>query len=225
MQCAVGICYHCGLERVGTDGPDRGAFLIDRAARQLKRKAYRPLVTVFARQSPLALTAVAFGFGLAAAGLAWGRLYGWAAAAWFLNRLFDGLDGEVARRRGIQSDLGGYVDIVADFGIYFAVPFSIVLGRNESALWLPLVLLLGSFYVNGASWMYLSALLEKRGQAEAGTTSVTMPVAIVEGLETILFFFAFLVFPQFAGPLMVVMAALVFIGIGQRLLWARRHLD
>lgn len=34
-----------------------------------------------------------------------------------LNRLFDGLDGPVARRGG-ASDLGGFLDIVADFTIY-----------------------------------------------------------------------------------------------------------
>ncbi len=37
---------------------------------------------------------------------------------WFLNRIFDDLDGTVTRMRGEQNDLDSYLDIVADFVIY-----------------------------------------------------------------------------------------------------------
>jgi len=40
-----------------------------------------------------------------------------ALLAWGLNRLIDGLDGTIARQRGMQSAWGGYVDIVCDFTV------------------------------------------------------------------------------------------------------------
>src|SRR3546814_8607143 len=37
------------------------------------------------------------------------------------NRLFDGLDGAVARQRGL-TDFGGFLDIVGDFVFYVSLP-------------------------------------------------------------------------------------------------------
>ena len=90
-----------------------------------------------------------------------------------------------------------------------------------------LALLLSSFYVNAASWMYLSAVLEKRsvGAAARGeTTSVTMPSGLIEGTETILFYALFLLFPGSLPLLFGAMSLLVWLTVGQRLIWALRHL-
>jgi phosphatidylglycerophosphate synthase len=43
-----------------------------------------------------------------------------------LNRLFDGLDGALARRRGL-TDAGGFLDISLDFLFYALVPFGFML--------------------------------------------------------------------------------------------------
>lgn len=43
-----------------------------------------------------------------------------------INRLFDGLDGALARRRDL-SDAGGFLDIALDFLFYALVPFGFVL--------------------------------------------------------------------------------------------------
>lgn len=51
--------------------------------------------------------------------------YGAALAAIVLNRLLDGLDGALARRRGL-SDAGGFLDISLDFLFYALVPFGFI---------------------------------------------------------------------------------------------------
>lgn len=54
---------------------------------------------------------------------------GWYPAALIaivLNRLLDGLDGALARRRGL-TDAGGFLDIALDFLFYALVPFGFAL--------------------------------------------------------------------------------------------------
>jgi phosphatidylglycerophosphate synthase len=120
----------------------------------------------------------------------WFLGYRWLALAlWLFNRLLDGLDGLIARRSRRSSDAGGYLDIMLDFMIYAALPLA--MAWAEPALAWPTAVLLGVFYINSASWMYLSALLEKRGagaEARGEATSVSMPRGLVEGSETIVFY-------------------------------------
>lgn len=174
---------------------------------------------------PIWLTAVALFFGLLAAVLLWQQAYGWGFLCWFLNRLFDGLDGTVARVQDLQSDLGGYVDILADFVIYAAIPIGLAAAQPETAVLWALIFLLATFYVNAASWMYLSAILEKRRRSSAGVqTSVEMPGGLIGGAETIVFFSAFIIFPQWLPILFAVMGGMVIATTLQRLIWAARIL-
>jgi phosphatidylglycerophosphate synthase len=151
-------------------------------------------------------------------------------ALWILNRVFDGLDGTVARLQGSQSDFGGYLDIIIDFVIYAAVPIGLALaaadGGATDPVMLMLIILLAVYYVNGASWMYLAAILEKRRYGENGRlTSVTMPAGIIGGTETIIFYCAFIIFPGYLVWLFGLMSLLTGISIVQRLIWAARELD
>jgi hypothetical protein len=90
-----------------------------------------------------------------------------------------------------------------------------------------LALLLAVFYVNSASWLYLSALLERRGRRAANpepVTSIVMPPGLVAGTETIIFYALFLLWPAKLVPLFLTMSALVVVGIAQRVIWAVRTL-
>jgi phosphatidylglycerophosphate synthase len=150
-----------------------------------------------------------------------------ALVCWFLNRILDGLDGTVARITNRQSDFGGYFDIVTDFIIYTSIPIALVYSAPSEEKYFALALLLGSYFVNAASLMYLAAILEKRasGAKQRGEmTSVTMPVALIEGTETIIFFSLFLLFPQHIVSLYYTMAILVGVNIIQRLWWAWKNL-
>lgn len=76
--------------------------------------------------TPDGLTLVGFAIGVLALPF---LALGWYLAALvviLLNRLLDGLDGALARRRGL-TDAGGFLDISLDFLFYALVPFGLFL--------------------------------------------------------------------------------------------------
>ena len=75
-----------------------------------------------------------------------------AVVLWLLNRALDGLDGAIARARGRGSDLGGYLDMLADVVVYAAVPLGVAVSVDTRSGWMAAAVLLGSFYVNAVSW-------------------------------------------------------------------------
>ncbi len=203
--------------------------MIDKHLRRPKEQIMNAPAAVLPRSlHPTNVTLAAFAVGiLAAVVIAFGA-YWWGLALWFLNRILDGLDGTLARRANLQSDLGGYLDIVLDHVVYAAIPLALVLSAPSYAAALSLAGLLASFYINGASWMYLAALLEKRKQGAASQqemTTVTMPPGLIEGAETIVFFSLFLLLPGQAPILFGLMAALVMFTAAQRVFWAVRNLE
>jgi phosphatidylglycerophosphate synthase len=145
---------------------------------------------------------------------------------WFFNRILDGLDGVVARTHQKQSDFGGYLDLFLDFVIYVAVPVALVSKMPTAANLWACVALFASYYLNTMSWTILAALLEKRRmQSSNRLTSLEMPTGLIEGAETIVFYAAFFLFPNYLAFLFVLMAALVFFTAGQRLVWVYRYLQ
>lgn len=202
--------------------------MVDKLLRRPKEQVLSPIAFGLPRSlHPVTITLAAFGVGLCAALAISQQAYWLGLLLWIGNRVLDGLDGTFARAHGRQSDWGGYLDMLLDTVIYAAIPIALVLAQPSVAAWLSLALLLSSFYVNGASWMYLAALLEKRRQgasARGELTTITMPGGIIEGSETVLFYTLFLLVPAALVPLFWMMALLVFVTVGQRLLWACRAL-
>ncbi len=201
--------------------------MFDNLARNTKEIVLTPLARPLAQVHPNVVTLVALGFGLAAAGLAWQQWYVGAGLLWAINRFTDGLDGTVARVHGRQTDFGGYLDILADYVVYAAVPLGLVLGLPTAVNWLALALLLVSYYVNAASWMYLAAILEKRQQGATAVgekTTIIMPPAVIGGTETALIYFLFLLWPSQLVWWLGGMTALVVVSIIQRLVWAAREI-
>ena len=186
--------------------------MLDRTLRPHKSRALAPVAAALAPVPPLAITAVGLTIGLVGVGFA---ASGWwlpALGAWWLNRLADGLDGEVARRAGTATDRGGYLDLLADTVIYGSLPLGVAAGIGSSAAWMAAAALLASFYVNVVSLTFLAAVLEKRsaGAAARGEpTTTTLPSGLVEGTETVVFFSLLLLTPGLAIPLMGLMTAAV----------------
>lgn len=196
--------------------------MYDHILRRPKQIVYQPL----ARRIPIPpniITLVGLLPGVAAALACLGGFFQVALWLWLLNRLLDGLDGEVARAQDKQTDLGGYLDILADLLVYASIPVALAIYWNNSWVWCCCSLMLMSFYLNIGSWMYLSSILEKigLGAEETGeSTSVCMPRGLVEGAETVLFFTLFLVFPSKAALLFGVFGFLTFLGAALRVRWA-----
>lgn len=197
--------------------------MLDPTLRNIKDVVLAPLAGVLGPVSPGGLTAVGFTFGVGSAFLAWNDHLRWALAFWLLNRLLDGLDGAVARKHGTSSDLGGFLDLLADFAVYAAIPLALALRPGaDSALAGAAAVLLGAFYVNSAAWMVPAALLERRtrGVAERGEpTSVVIPEGLISGGETVVFFSLFFLLPHHQLLLFWLMALLTAVTVVQRLVW------
>ncbi len=139
-----------------------------------------------------------------------------------LSRLADGLDGAVARVRGI-SDFGGFLDIVADFVFYALVPLAFVWHDPAANGWAG-AFLLASFYVNGATFLGFAVLAEKRRMRTntQGVKSLYYSAGLLEGSETIAFFVLICLFPAAFAPLALIFGALCFFTAGARVLLATR---
>lgn len=201
--------------------------MFDHTLRIYKDDLLRPLAVHLSRVPPNWITLTAMLVGLIAACAAAFQWQWIALGLWLTNRILDGLDGVVARTHARQSDFGGYLDIVSDFVVYAAIPICIYWCNQSPLNALALALLLASFYINAASWIYLSAILEKRSvgaRVRRELTTVVMPVTLVGGTETIAFYCLFLLWQAALPWLFALMAILVLIGVGVRLHWARRHL-
>ncbi len=203
--------------------------MFDSLFRRHKDQVLAPLLHLVGALSPNQISLLAFVFGVAAAGLAAAGQWPLALAAWLVNRLLDGLDGTLARQRGKTSDLGGYLDIVLDFAVYAAIPFGVAVGGGSTVeRLLALGALLAAFYVNAASWMLLSAILEKRAQgatARGEPTTVTMPPGVAGAVVTFVIYTGFLLWPAGFLPLAYGLALLCLISIGQRIAWAVSRLE
>ncbi|MFT5197289.1 MAG: phosphatidylglycerophosphate synthase [Candidatus Promineifilaceae bacterium] len=201
--------------------------MLDSMTRVAKEMVLSPFARVLKPVHPNVVTLMSAVPGLLAAWFATQGLMGWAITMWAANRILDGLDGTMARDQASQSDFGGYLDILIDFVVYAIIPIGIVLGQPTQSNWMALATLLAVYYVNSASWIYLSSILEKRGSGMLNNgemTSVTMPTGVVEGTETVIAYFLFLIFSNYAAVLFLIFAALILITIAQRLIWARKHL-
>ena len=150
--------------------------MFDTYLRNVKDRLGEPIARRMPNIPPSSITLTALFFGLGSAALAAHGLFLWSLAFWLLNRTLDGLDGLLARLHNRQDDFGGYLDILFDFVAYAAVPIGLVLAAPTTERYLALAIMLATFYVNSASWMYLAAVLEKRNARDPKTaTTIVMP--------------------------------------------------
>lgn len=139
-----------------------------------------------------------------------------------LSRLFDGLDGAVARHTR-KTDFGGYLDIVADFIFYVSVPIGF--GLAETRNMTPALLLVGSFAVTGISFMAFATMAAKRGLETSahGEKNFFYNTGLAEGTETITTFVLMCLFPNWFGAIAYVFFAACTFTVVQRTLAARRN--
>jgi phosphatidylglycerophosphate synthase len=193
------------------------------------RKVIDPVVNVWGQRlfakgwSADRITLIGLGLGLLASAIIAIGLPGWIALLPLLaGRVADGLDGAVARA-GTKTDFGGYLDIMADFLIYGAIPLAFAL-RDPDTNGLAAAFVLFCFYVNGASFLGYSVLAEKRGlQTTArGVKSLYFTSGLLEGTETIAFLCAICLVPAAFAPMAWVFGALCLVTAASRLAEARR---
>lgn len=198
--------------------------MLDRTARRL----IDPPLNAFGRGlaargwSADGVTILGLALGLMAAALIALGAPGWALVPLLASRIADGLDGAVARATR-KTDFGGYLDIVADFLFYGAIPAAFVV-LDPAANGIAGAVLLCSFYVNGTSFLGFAVLAEKRRMATdaQGQKSLYYSNGLLEGTETILFFVLICLFPGAFHWLAWVFGLLCFATAALRVLAARR---
>ena len=148
--------------------------------------------------------------------------YGLALFFIIVNRLFDGLDGAVARRQGI-TDCGGFLDITLDFLFYSLIPFGFVLADPQQNA-IAGAFLIFSFIGTGSSFLAFAIM--------AGKRNIESPVykhkslyyigGLTEGTETIACFVLFCLLPQYFDVIAWIFGSLCWITTATRI-WAGYH--
>jgi phosphatidylglycerophosphate synthase len=172
--------------------------MIDAALLPLQRRVLAPAARILAARGVTAdqLTISGFLVGLLAIpALAFGA-YGLALALILANRVFDGLDGAVARLTA-PTDRGAFLDIALDFVFYALVPVGFALADPERNA-LPAAVLIAAFVGTGSSFLAFATLAAKRGlKAERRPGKGLYYLGgLTEGAETIALFVAMCLLPQ-----------------------------
>jgi len=172
--------------------------MIDARILPLQRAALQPVADLLARLGVRADVISMVGF---LAGL--GAFFALCLGSWFLalaliltNRLFDGLDGAVARIQG-PTDRGAYLDIALDMVFYALIPLGFAVSAPDVNA-LPAAVLIVSFVGTGSSFLAFSAVAAKLGKSapEFPTKGIYYAGGLAEGFETIVVFIAMCLFPS-----------------------------
>jgi phosphatidylglycerophosphate synthase len=168
---------------------------------------------------------------ISGAGLALGAAFfvtqsNFAAALGFilLNRIFDGLDGAIARING-PTEFGGYLDTICDYVFYLSIP--IAFGLMNSVNQMPALLLIASFTLTAVSFLAFAAIIARQTSDDGahGPKAFIYSTGLMEGGETIAFFVLFCLFPGFFPTLAIVFAALCLLTVAQRFILAAKSFD
>lgn len=134
-----------------------------------------------------------------------------------INRIFDGLDGALARIQGI-SDSGGFLDICLDFLFYSLIPFGFVIADPESNA-IAGAFLIFSFIGTGSSFLAFAVMAGKReiDNPIYKNKSLYYMSGLTEGTETIACFVLFCLFPEYFSHLAYFFGALCWFTTANRI--------
>lgn len=193
--------------------------MIDAALSPLTRGLLGPPARALARRgvNADAVTLAGFAAGaMALPALAFGA-HGLALTAFALNRLADGLDGEIARATA-PTDRGAFLDIALDFILYALIPLGFAL-QDPAANALPAAALIAAFFGTGGSFLAFAAVAAKRPEASVKVRrkGIAYLGGLTEGAETIAVFVAMCLFPAAFAVLAWAFAAACVITTATRL--------
>lgn len=173
--------------------------MIDAHLLPIQRALLRPFAEILVRAGVRAdsISLAGFGLGLAAvAAIAAG--YSLAGLVLILvNRLFDGLDGAVARIAG-PTDRGAFLDVALDFVFYALVPLGFALA-DPVANGLPAAALIAAFVGTGSSFLAFAVIAAKQGRSAADYPGKGIHYigGLTEGFETIAVFAFMCILPGY----------------------------
>ncbi len=198
--------------------------MLDRYLSGIQNSLLRPVAVRLSSYGVTAdaLTLTGFLFGVISAALIVTGYDRTALILFFLNRLFDGLDGAVARLTG-PTDRGAFLDIAFDFAIYAMIPLAFALAdpaHNAMAA----SLLLASFMGTSSSFLAFAVIAAKRGATSASfpQKGIYYLGGLTEGTETIAAFTAMYLWPQHFPAIATIFSALAVLTTLFRWSWGWR---
>ncbi len=156
------------------------------------------------------ITLIGFFFGLIAIAMICIKLYNIAVIFICLNRLFDGIDGAVARH-GNLSDFGGFLDIVCDFIIYSGVIFAFGFANPNNLIYV--AFLIFSFIGPISSFLGYAIIAAKRRMSTIcrGQKSFYYLGGICEGTETAVMLILICICPNYFNNIALVFGILCWL--------------
>lgn len=195
--------------------------MLDRAATQLLQPALTSLARACVRWGIAAdaLTLAGFSVGMAAATLIAFEQYIGGLLLILLSRLFDGLDGTVARLT-TPTDRGGFLDIALDFVFYASIPLAFAVAQPATNA-LPAAVLLAAFIGTGTSFLAYATLAAKRGMQNLNYPGKSFYFlgGLTEATETLAVFAAMCLWPTHFSWLAFAFAAACLLTTLTRLWW------
>ncbi len=184
---------------------------LDRAAQSLDR----------AGVTPAGVTATGLGLGVASCVAIIAGAWWLGMGFWLLNRLADGLDGSLARRRGGPTDFGGFTDLLSDFTVYAAIIVAMAIRVSDARI--AAIFVLFAYYLSGTAGLAWSNLAARRGAVGDSRTFI-FPAGLAEGTETVIAYVVMFAFPAHLEALLWTWSAVVGVTVVQRVVYTRRLL-
>lgn len=173
--------------------------MLDKYITPVIKPVLTPVVKFLAARGVTAdqLTLAGFAIGLLALPLLAFELWYLALATIIINRIFDGLDGALARYNEQSSSAGGFLDITLDFLFYAAIPLGFILANPEQNA-IAGAILLATFIGTGSSFLAFAIAAEKfkLEKPQFKYKSFYYLNGLTEGTETIALFIAFCIWPE-----------------------------
>ena len=200
--------------------------MLDRHILPLLKKPFQVIAgrLVVAHISANTVTLTGFFMGMVAIGCLVLQWYIGALVLILINRIFDGIDGEVARLVKSTDD-GAYLDIVLDFIFYAGVVTGFALG-NPVANGAPAALLLFGFMGTASSFLAFAIMAERRKISSLHYPSKGFYYlgGLTEATETIVFFVLCCLLPDYFPVLARVFFCMCFVTTVTRISFATRSL-
>jgi phosphatidylglycerophosphate synthase len=135
-----------------------------------------------------------------------------------LSRMFDALDGAVARLSA-ATDRGGFLDITLDFVFYASIPLAFAVAEPAKNA-LPAAVLLAAFMGTSSSFLAYAAIAAKRGDIDKAKEqkSLVFLGGLTEATETLICFCLMCLLPLYFAWLAYGFAAMCVFTAGTRIL-------
>ncbi len=200
--------------------------MLDRHVVPIIKPSLRECAVVLRQKGVTAdqVSTVGFGIGIVAVVMVASGYFEIALVLLLLNRLADGIDGEIARLQE-PTDAGGFLDITLDFMFYAVFPLGFALVNvQENAL--PAAVLIASFVGTGASFLAFASMAEKHAiqHPDFGYKGFYYLNGLAEGTETVICFVLMCLLPQYFAVIAYVFAFICAITAVNRVVFGYRTL-